>query len=154
MSEIWFYHLERTPLDRVLPDLLTKTLDRGWRAIVRAGSAERVQALDSHLWTYQDESFLPHGTAAQGQAAHQPVLLTTGEENPNGAQALFLVDGADFPELETGAFEAFERCILLFDGTDQEALASARAAWKQAKDHDLETSYWQQTPQGRWEKKA
>src|SRR5690349_11599483 len=34
MTDILFYHLERQPLDRVLPQLLERTLERGWRAVI------------------------------------------------------------------------------------------------------------------------
>ena len=97
--EVWFYHLERTGLDQVLPELLEKTLQRGWRAQVRARSAERIEHLDGWLWSYRDDSFLPHGLAEEPQAARQPVLLTTAADNPNEAHALFLVDGAEPGEL-------------------------------------------------------
>ncbi|MGF1456413.1 MAG: DNA polymerase III subunit chi [Alphaproteobacteria bacterium] len=157
MGDIWFYHLEHSALEAVLPDLLTKTLSRGWRALVHVGSPERLKALDSHLWTYTDDSFLPHGVAGGAHDADQPVLLTTDNgtgnaANANGAQVLFLVDRAPFPE--GGPPEGHERVVVLFDGRDPEALAEARSAWKALKDTGAALSYWQQSPVGKWEKKA
>ncbi|WP_207476238.1 DNA polymerase III subunit chi [Arenibaculum pallidiluteum] len=149
MTEVRFYHLLRKPLEQALPELLEKTLERGWRAVVLAGSRERVEAMDQHLWTYDDRSFLPHGTAAQGDAEYQPVWLSDTEENPNGAQVLFLIDGA-----ETGSPELYERICDLFDGNDPEAVAAARQRWKRLKDGGHALSYWQQTDRGRWEQKA
>ena len=93
MAELLFYHLERSTLEAVLPQLLEKTLERGWTAVVRAGSPERVKALDAHLWTYRDDAFLPHGAEGEGHEDIQPVLLTTGTDNPSGANVLFAVDG-------------------------------------------------------------
>ncbi|MDB5436725.1 MAG: polymerase chi subunit, partial [Phenylobacterium sp.] len=93
-TEVWFYHLERTGLDQALPELLEKTLQRGWKALVRVREAQRLQHLDSWLWAYRDESFLPHAPDDEPGATRQPILLTTGFENANGADALFLVDGA------------------------------------------------------------
>lgn len=146
--EVWFYHLERTGLDQALPELLEKTLARGWRAVVRAPGAERVEHLDSWLWSYRDESFLPHAPVEEPQAARQPILLTTGFENPNGAEALFLVDGA-----EPGELAGYTRCVVLFDGNNQDALAHARKQWGAVKGRALPVSYWRQ--QGsRWEKQA
>jgi len=147
--EVLFYQLERAPLDKVLPGLLERTLARGWRAVVQAGSQERVEALDGLLWTYTDESFLPHGTARDGFAERQPVFLTTGEDNPNGATVLFLVDGAEAPDLS-----GYLRAVYLFDGRDPDALAQARREWKRLKGDGHAATYWQQSEQGRWEKKA
>ncbi|WP_091738654.1 DNA polymerase III subunit chi [Phenylobacterium immobile] len=147
-AEVWFYHLERTGLDQALPELLEKTLGRGWRAVVRARQPERVAALDSWLWTYRDESFLPHGPDDEPGASRQPILLTTGFENANGAQALFLIDGA-----EAGAVEGYERCLVLFDGGDEAQLAVARAQWSALKREGLNLSYWRQMARG-WEKQA
>ena len=41
--------------------------------------------LDTHLWTYRDDSFLPHGTDATEFSADQPILLTAGGDNGNNA---------------------------------------------------------------------
>jgi DNA polymerase-3 subunit chi len=148
-SEVLFYHLERLPLERVLPDLLEKTLQRGWRAVVQAGSPERLEALDTALWTYSDDSFLPHGTAKDGHASEQPVFLTTEPVTPNGAGVRFLVDGAEAPD-----FETHTRLVYLFDGNDSEATAQARQQWSAAKSAGCKVSYWRQSPEGRWENKA
>ncbi len=149
MTDVLFYHLERFPLERVLPSLLEKTLERGWKAVVRSGNQERLEALDIALWTYSDESFLPHGSAKDGASERQPVYLTIGEEIPNEAGVLFLVDGA-----ATEHFDGFIRVVHLFDGRDAEAVAHARAQWKVAKGAGCAVTYWQQSAQGRWEKKA
>lgn len=149
MTEVLFYQLDRQPLDRVLPGLLEKTLERGWRAVVQAGSKERAEALDALLWTYAEESFLPHGMARDGFAAEQPVYLTAADDNPNGATVRFLVDGA-----EANGLSAYDRVVFLFDGRDEDALAQARTQWKRVKAEGLAATYWQQNEHGRWEKKA
>ncbi|HRP10157.1 MAG TPA: DNA polymerase III subunit chi [Terricaulis sp.] len=149
MAELWFYHLERTELERALPPLLEKCLQRGWRALVRGGSPERLEALDTTLWTWRDESFLPHAREGEGDASRQPVLLTGNDGNPNGAQALFLIDGA-----EPGDLSGFERACLMFDGRDEAALDLARSRWKQAKEAGIAASYWRESAAGKWEKQA
>ena len=146
--EISFYHMTRTTLEAALPRMLEKTLERGQRAVVRAGSAERVEALNGWLWTYKDRGFLPHGSAQDGHAALQPIWLTDQDERPNEAQVLFLTDGATSEELAE-----YERCAVLFDGNDETALAAARAQWTGFKDAGHDLTYWQQNDQGRWAKK-
>jgi DNA polymerase-3 subunit chi len=146
--EVWFYHLERTGLDQALPELLEKTLQRGWKALVRTPAPERIEHLDGWLWSYRDESFLPHAPAGEPGEARQPVLLTTGMENPNGADALFLLDGA-----EAGELAGFSRCIVVFDGADEDQVKLARAQWVEMKARGLPASYWRQRERG-WEKQA
>ena len=146
--EVWFYHLERTGLDQALPELLEKTLARGWKALVRTPDPQRIEHLDAWLWSYRDESFLPHGAQAEPNAARQPILLTTGFENLNGADALFLVDGA-----QAGELAGYARCIVLFDGADEAQLARARGQWTEVKAKGLPASYWKQQARG-WEKQA
>jgi DNA polymerase-3 subunit chi len=148
-AEVLFYHLERQPLERVLPNLLERTLARGWRAVVQAGSEERLDAIDLALWTYHEDSFLPHGQRKAGYADKQPIYLTTGAETPNGAGVRFLVDGA---KAET--FSGFVRIVYLFDGADGEAKAVAREQWSAAKAAGCAVTYWQQTDDGRWERKG
>ena len=149
MTEVLFYHLQRAPLERVLPELLEKSLARGWRALVRVGNPERVEPLNTLLWTYRDDGFLPHGTREDGAAEAQPVYLTAEPDNPNGAQVLFLVDGA-----APGDIGGYERCVLMFDGRDDQAVAAARAEWQTIKTAGHDATYWQQSDSGKWEKRA
>ena len=150
MTEALFYHLDGQPLERVLPVLLQKSVERGWRVVVEAGTPERLAALDSHLWTFDDGAFLPHGTLADGHAELQPVYLAAGPETPNGATVRFLVDRATLPD----DVERYERLVLIFNGADETALGEARAAWKALKARGLDVTYWQQDGEGRWIRKA
>jgi DNA polymerase-3 subunit chi len=150
MTELLFYHLHRQPIEKVLPALLEKSLERGWRVVVQAATDERIEALDAHLWTYRDDGFLPHGTAKESEAAAQPVLLTTSDDNPNGANVRFLIDGVAVPSDAA----SYARIVLLFDGEDEEAVAAARARFAEAKAKGFEVTYWQPDEQGRWQQKG
>ena len=150
MTEVLFYHLQETTLERVLPPLIEKSLERKWRVVVQTSSEERADALDSHLWTYRDDSFLPHGTWRDRDAAEHPVLLSIANDNPNGAQIRFLVDGTSVPD-DAGQYE---RLVLIFNGDDDEAAAAARAAWSDCKTRGFEVTYWQPDEHGRWQRKA
>ncbi len=150
MTEILFYHLVRKSLESTLPQLLEKSLERGWRAVVQASSEERIDALDAHLWTYRDDSFLPHGTSRDPETAAQPVLLTVSDHNPNAAEVRFLLDGAPMPEDAA----AYRRIVLMFDGEDEDVVAAARERWTDAKAKGFEVAYWQTDEAGRWVKKA
>jgi DNA polymerase III subunit chi len=148
MNEIRFYHLQKSRLEEALPQLLERTLSKGWRAVVKASSAERVEQLNGLLWTYSESSFLPHGSSKDGDAALQPVWLTESDENPNKANVLMLVDGAAVEGTPT-----YELTCLVFDGTDPEALAQARGLWKSWQGSEAQLTYWKQEPQG-WVKQA
>ena len=150
MTEILFYHLQRQPIERVLPSLLERSLERGWRVVVQTANEERIDALDAHLWTYREDGFLAHGTYRENEAALQPVLLTVNDDNPNGAHVRFLIDGAPVP----ADAAAYQRIVLLFDGEDDEAVAAARTHWTAVKAGGHEATYWQADENGRWEKKA
>lgn len=150
MVEALFYHLTESRLDEALPPLLEKSLERGWRVSVHVGSEERRDALDSLLWTYRDESFLPHGPdRGDALSARQPILLTLVPDAANGATVRFAVDGAEVPSLE-----GCDRLVLMFDGHDQVQLETARGQWKTLKAEGHQLTYWQQTPDRRWERKA
>ncbi|MBL8584350.1 MAG: DNA polymerase III subunit chi [Rhizobiaceae bacterium] len=149
MAEVLFYHLTESKLDEQLPALLEKSLQRGWRIVVQSGSEERRDALDQRLWTYRDDSFLAHGTDREPHVADQPILLTTSADNANGAQIRFLVEGAEPPDLAP-----YQRAVVMFDGHDADQLAAARVQWKALKAAGHDVTYWQQTGDRRWERKA
>ena len=146
MTEYLFYHLTGQTPEQVLPALLQKSLERGWRVVVQASSDERVEALDAHLWNWRDDAFLPHGTSREANAAEQPIILTASAENPNRAAVRFLIEGAGMPA-DPGEYA---RVVLLFDGDDPDAVEAARARWKEAKSAGLEVTYWQADEHGRW----
>lgn len=147
--EVFFYHLTESTLEVALPPLVEKSLERKWRAAIQTAGEERRDALDAWLWTWRDDSFLPHGTDRDAHAAEQPVLLTTGTGNPNGAAVRFLVDGA-----QPGDLDGYVRAVFLFDGHDQGQLEAARGHWKAMKAAGHDVTYWQQGADRRWQKKA
>ena len=150
MAEVYFYHLQSQPLEAVLPLLLAKSRERGWRALVRVSTDERMAVLDDRLWSFSDDSFLPHGTDREPDPEGQPILLTLGEANPNGAAILFLADGAPLPP----DLSAYERVTILLDGRDEEAVAGARDTWRRLREGAHTVSYWQQDADGRWAKRG
>ncbi len=152
--EVMFYHLQPQPLERVLPALLQKTLERGWRALVRCGNPLRMKPLSDAIWTWRDESFIPHGTTEDGNVEMQPILIVEDgfTETPNGAEILFLVEGAQPREED---YARFRRICVLFPDADAALKDKARALWKALRERDgLALTYWQQDMRGRWERKA
>src|ERR1700674_1817083 len=117
MAEVGFYHLGATALERALPRLLERALGDGHRVVVLAASQERVARLDGLLWTYNEASFLPHGSGRDANAPQHPIYLTDRDENPNGATMLVLLDGA-----RSGRIGEFARCCDIFDGNDATAV--------------------------------
>ena len=153
MTETLFYHLERRAMEEVLPSLVEKSQARGWKALILADSADRADAIDTLLWTYDDQSFLPHAQLGDGEAARQPVLITVEEGNANKAEIVFYVGGAQPSDWR--GLNGFSRVVMLFDGRDGReggALAAARAAWKEAKAVGHDVTYWKETPSGKFEK--
>jgi len=149
MTEVLFYHLQNMSLESVLPPLLEKSLERGWRVVVQSTSQERADALDAHLWAYRDDSFLPHATSRSADLADQPIVLAVEEGNPNGANVRFLIDNAALP----GDSGSYERVVLVFNGDDADSLAAARSAWSDCKFRGFEVTYWQSDERGRWQRR-
>ncbi len=145
LTDISFYHLQRVALERALPKLLEKVLERGHRVLVLVGSEERLEALNRALWTYEQRSFLPHGGPHDGNAADQPIYLATSEDNPNRANVLVLVDGVVPDHLDP-----FDRCLDMFDGNDPDAVAHARERLKALSASGHALTYWQQSADGAW----
>ncbi len=152
MSEALFYHLEKRSLEDVLPGLVERTLERGWRALVKTESAERADAIDNLLWTYKERSFLPHAQLGDGEPERQPVLITVEDTNANSANVLFLVGGAEPPAWKTPSANGFARIVVMFDGREEVALSRARAAWKLAREAGHDVTYWKESASGKWER--
>lgn len=144
-----FYHLTAWPLEDALPRLMARVHGAGHRAVILAGSEERVRVLNSLLWTFAPESWLPHGSREDGDPDRQPIWLTTDMENPNGADVLVLTDGV-WPMEQRG----FTRILTLFDGRDGAVVEAARDHWRTLRDQGLDLRYWSQDDRGGWIEKA
>lgn len=149
MSEVSFYHLHSQPLEAALPRLLERVLEAGLRAVVRTPDRGVTEYLNQVLWTFDPASFLAHGTEKSGHGEHQPVYLTSGNEAPNGAQALIVINDA-----EMGEPGDFKRCLMMFDGGSDSFLELARRRWDRLEKSGHELTYWQQNAAGRWEKQS
>ena len=147
MSEVGFYHLQKWPLERALPRLLEKVVESGRRAVLLTGSRERTEALDELLWTYNERSWLAHGTVRSGYPEAQPIFLTETEDNPNQADVLLVIDG-----LRPAFALEFDRVLDMFDGRDEAAVAAARERWRDYKAAGAAITYWKQTDRGGWER--
>jgi DNA polymerase-3 subunit chi len=151
MTRYDFYHLQKTPLEQVLPKLCEKAYATGKRIKILVGNDERVEFLNSLLWTYSEESFLPHGSKKDGFASEQPIFLSSTEDNENNAELLILVDGA-MPGIDV--LKTYERVLNIFDGNDDISLNNSRDYWKMIKSTDGELHYWQQKDNGSFEQKV
>ncbi|MEM6780744.1 MAG: DNA polymerase III subunit chi [Pseudomonadota bacterium] len=149
MTEVRFYHLQKQTLDQALPQILTKALSIGHRIVVKLGSKDSVEHMNKHLWTYRQDSFLPHGSAKDGHAEYQPIWLTAENDNPNNAD-LLVTGGGAIPD----SIEDYKLCCEFLDGFDDDAITQARERWKSYKDKGFEVTYWQQDDKGAWNKKA
>lgn len=143
--EWWFYHLQRTTLERAVGPLLEKCLERGWRVLAVSPDVTRRATLDEALWTFDDQSFLPHGQSeAEGlDPADQPILISSAADNLNQASVALLMDGVDLP-----VDADYERCMVMFDDGDSKARHKAREQFKAAKDAGLSARYFQQAERG------
>jgi DNA polymerase III subunit chi len=150
MGTAMFYHLTRSPVEATLAMLLPKSLAQGWHVVVRGTDAARMGWLDEKLWLGPEDGFVPHGVAGGAHDADQPVLLTTGDAVPNGAQCLMVMDGAEVTAEESAAVE---RVCVLFDGNDEAALAGARAQWTGLTGAGIGAQYWSEEG-GRWQMKT
>ena len=151
MTRIDFYHLQKVTVEQALPRLLEKAYTTGKNVLVKIGNEDRVEFLNTVLWTYDDQSFLPHGSKKDGNADRQPIWLTAGDDNPNASKMLFLVDGA---KVDIEKLTNFDRVFNMFDGSSEESLFQARELWKHIKSLGLECFYWRQDNNGCWQQKA
>lgn len=150
MSEIRFYHLTTQSLEQALPAILSKAYAGGRKAVVRFASEGEVRNFNDHLWAFNPDSFIPHGSKEDGYENFQPIFLTHKAENPNGADMLILCNQKAVPENT----DEFPLCCDFLNGQDDEAVDAGRTRWKAYKDAGHSITYWQQTDTGGWEQKA
>lgn len=147
-TDYWFYHLEASTLEGVLPGLLEKTLEKGWRALVKLPQ-EKLAEMDAFLWTFRDDAFLPHGRDDEPMETLQPILLSATKDSAEGFDAVFLIDGAELSDMA-----GVSRAMVMINGRSQEDITRERGRWKALKDAGQSLSYYQQDERGRWTKKG
>ena len=146
--EYWFYHLEHASIEAVLPQLLEKTRTKGWNALVKM-SETRLPQMDKYLWSYRDDSFLPHGRDDEPMSERHPISLSSTAVTSGAAECVFLLD-----QSETELIATVERCIIIIEGQKADSVSFERARWTSLKELQANMSYWQQNDRGEWHKKA
>ncbi|MFV2038326.1 MAG: DNA polymerase III subunit chi [Paracoccaceae bacterium] len=149
MGLAYFYQLSGASLKDTLAMLITKARENGWRVLVRTGAQDRLEWLDKNLWLGRDADFLPHGIAGGEFDADQPVLLTTGDENPNASSCLMAIDAAPVSAREVNTMQ---RVCIIFDGGDDAHLRAARQQWQELSGAGCGAQYWAQDG-AKWVKK-
>lgn len=148
MGKALFYHLTRSPAERLVPDLVGKSLANGWQVELRGNDPERMDWFDKQLW--QGDGFLPHGLAGGPHDARQPVLLTlAGQEAANNPSCLLALDGVDITPQEC---TDMQRVCIIFDGGNTEAVNRAREQWRILTGAEVVAEYWSEES-GRWDRK-
>ena len=147
MTEIRFYHLQQTPLERALPSIAQRVVAGGGQLLIVSSDEAQRDAIDRLLWSYSPESFLPHGQAGGDDDAAQLILIADKAEPTNQAANIALIDGQWREEALR-----FDRAFHFFDA---DRIADARIAWKSLADRDgVERRYWKQDDAGKWEQAA
>jgi len=143
-NHIAFYHLSKWSLEFGIAKILERALSQNLKMVVRAASDEHLTVLNTALWTYDQGSFLPHGSTKEKNPEQQPIYLTTGLEVPNKATVLILTENIDAEDISH-----FERCIDIFE-EDRTAILRARDRWASRKTEGYSPTYWQQDGNGKW----
>ncbi len=131
MTRIDFYVLARSARgDRL--GLTCRIAERafgdGRRLLIHCPDQPLARQLDQRLWTYRDDSFLPHGLVGETNPALTPILISADGE-PAGEDQVLINLGAEVPEF----FGRFERLCEPLD-QDPVVLQSGRARWKYYQD--------------------
>jgi len=143
--QVDFYHLTRTPVERVLPRIAERVLEESGRLLIVSEDEALAERLDAHLWNYRPESLQPHGRAGAPGEKDQPVLISASCEASNLARNIALADGV----WRDDALK-FDRAFLLF-GEDH--IQDAREAWRSlGKIEGLDLRYWKQDEAGKWQR--
>lgn len=150
MTDIVFYHLTETTLDEALPVLVERSVARQWKVTIQAGDDASRDRLDTRLWEFAADSFLPHGKDGDDPVENHPIFLTTKELNQNASNIRFIVENADIPD----GLNTYERVAVMFDGQDDYSVNQARGSWKTLKDAGHTLTYWKQSPEGKWERQG
>lgn len=148
MSELRIYHLTVQSVKDGLPGLITTALGRDLRCHIYVPDALMAEDICDHLWTYQQDSFVPHGTKKDGFESHQPVWISPDLENPNDADVRFVMAGAD---IAPDGLNHMDLTCVLFDESDTNARQKTRRLWAESDGMDnIDRIYYRQDENGQW----
>ncbi|WP_332066115.1 DNA polymerase III subunit chi [Bartonella sp. CB189] len=145
--DILFYHMVQSQLEDVLPTLVERALARFGQVTIQCVSEEQRDAIDAHLWVYDEAAFIGHGTEYHQYPNLQPVFITTRQDNPNNSKIRFLVEGAICSDIN-----AYQRLVVIFDDRNDKQLSLVRTQWKNYKMKNYNLTYWKQDEERCWKK--
>jgi DNA polymerase-3 subunit chi len=107
VTRIDFYVLEDSARDNrytLACRLTDKIFREGYRVYLHTDSEQEARHLDRLLWTFRDQSFLPHGLAGQVPRELTPILIGWGSA-PDGEEDVLVNLSREVP----GFFSRFSR---------------------------------------------
>lgn len=144
VTEFSFYALKNTTIEKTLPKLLEKIYNSGFKVHILCQDDEQLKTLDSTIWTFSSNAFVPHGSIFDAPHTYpdHPIFLSTSETIVNNA-TIFL-------SLKPVLVKDFNKVIYFFDLYKDNASEFEKiyVSLKSEK-----PTYWQQTENGGWEKK-
>ena len=112
--------------------IVEKAYRLGHRIYVRTGSADDTNILDDLLWTFSQNSFVPHQLSTESDSRESPVVI--GEHPPAAEGTDVVISVADDPVSD---FTAYPRIVEIVGYEDDEK-ASGRNRFRYYREHGVE----------------
>ena len=145
MTEIFFYKLKNLSVELFLISLIEKSISVNWNSVVLLDNVERMEEINDLLWTFNDVSFIPHGSQSDLNPEKNKVYLTCNEENPNKANAIFSIDGVAINNPKN-----WSRCIYIFNEQNLKVTDELESYKREIKDLDYIQKSFEQDQNGKW----
>jgi len=99
--------------------LIEKAHNRGHRVFVYCNHQQEAEKLDELLWTFKDDSFIPHNLLGEGPEPPPPVQIGFDKE-PRGFNDILINMAASIPNF----FTRFQRVMELVPASEEAKIIS------------------------------
>lgn len=132
-TDIVFIVLNSAVKSRIVCDLTEKCYINKKRIAIFSNSEEECKKYDALLWTWKQQSFVPHKCLDVLSDPHiEPIIITTNIESPADYDTVLLID-----PLPVESVKKFSTAIDFAEKYDSQGIELSRQRYKQYKDLNL-----------------
>ena len=139
LEKAFFYKSSHRDVVRDIAWLTESIFKKNNRIVIFCTDQETAEVVDDFIWSYRDDSFIPHSIKKHRETSLDPILVTTDLDGSYEHNVLLALNGVLIKEKD---WQRFAKVYYFFDDQDSREKENARAMWKSFSSLAVNCKYW------------
>jgi len=139
LQKAFFYNASHRDVVADITWLTENIFKKNNSIVIFCTDQETAKVVDDFLWSYKEDSFLPHALKKHEEVSLNPILVSTDLDEGFEHNVLIALNGVLINEKD---WQRFAKIYYFFDDQDMTEKENARSMWKSFSSLDIDCKYW------------